>query len=72
MKVLFVCTANIVRSFMAERIFIEKLKKDKKTGIGVSSATDWQQESASSSPSLLVLLHSRHISRLWDGSRLPW
>ena len=38
MRILFVCTANIVRSFMAERILIEKLKEDKKTDIDVSSA----------------------------------
>lgn len=72
MKILFVCTANIVRSFMAERILLEKLKEDRKTGIDVSSATDLQRESAPSWPYLWVLLHSRHISHLWVGSRLPW
>ena len=37
MKILFVCTANIVRSFMAERILMERLKKENKTDIEVSS-----------------------------------
>jgi len=38
MHVLFVCTANINRSFMAEVIFKERLKKHGKQDITVSSA----------------------------------
>ena len=38
MTVLFVCTANINRSFMAERIFGGELKKHQKQNVHVSSA----------------------------------
>lgn len=38
MHILFVCTANINRSFMAEAIFKERLKKHGKQDITVSSA----------------------------------
>jgi len=37
-NVLFVCNANIVRSFMAERIFNEGLERLSKTGVSASSA----------------------------------
>ncbi|HOK07084.1 MAG TPA: hypothetical protein PK836_07030 [Syntrophales bacterium] len=38
LSILFVCTANIVRSFMAERIMREKLRKARRKDIAVSSA----------------------------------
>ncbi|MEI8172823.1 MAG: hypothetical protein WCH07_04970 [Deltaproteobacteria bacterium] len=38
MKILFVCMANIVRSFMAERVLKGKLKKAKRIDVDVFSA----------------------------------
>jgi len=38
MNILFVCTANICRSFMAERIIKKKLDEDGRSDIHVSSA----------------------------------
>ncbi|MCX5835466.1 MAG: low molecular weight phosphotyrosine protein phosphatase, partial [Deltaproteobacteria bacterium] len=38
MKILFVCMANIVRSFMAERILKGKLEKINRKDVDVSSA----------------------------------
>ena len=38
MKVLFVCNANIVRSFMAERLLRSRLKRAGLEGVDVSSA----------------------------------
>ncbi|MDD2671657.1 MAG: hypothetical protein PHW43_04535 [Syntrophales bacterium] len=37
-KILFVCAANITRSFMAERILMEQLRKSGRNDISVSSA----------------------------------
>jgi protein-tyrosine phosphatase len=37
-KILFVCSANITRSFMAERIFMEQLRKAGRNDIEASSA----------------------------------
>ena len=57
MNILFVCTANIVRSFMAERILVEKLKEDKKTGIDVSSAAVIDMHAMPADPTAVEILH---------------
>ena len=57
MNILFVCTANIVRSFMAERILIEKLRKDKKNGIDVSSAAIMDMHGMPADPTAVEILH---------------
>jgi protein-tyrosine-phosphatase len=37
-KILFICNANIVRSFMAERVLVSRLKRTGINGVKVSSA----------------------------------
>ena len=70
MKILFVCTANIVRSFMAERILVGRLEKDKKTHIQVSSAGIIDMEGAPPDSISRDILHEHkfngddHISTL--------
>ena len=56
MKILFVCTANIVRSFMAERILMERLKKENKTDIEVSSGAIIDMDGAPPDPKAVKIL----------------
>ena len=70
MKILFVCTANIVRSFMAERILMERLKQENKTDIEVSSGAIIDMDGAPPDPKAVKILlehglnSAGHISSL--------
>jgi protein-tyrosine phosphatase len=70
MRILFVCTANIVRSFMAERILIEKLKEDKKTGIDVSSAAVIDMHGIPADPTAVEILHEHGFDGAGHYSKL--
>jgi len=70
MKILFVCTANISRSFMAERILKSRLKKKNRFDIEVSSAALQDMHGSAGDPPAVVILEengydgSGHYSRL--------
>lgn len=56
MTILFVCTANINRSFMAERILSGELKKQRKTMVDPSSASLIDMQGAAADPVAARLL----------------
>jgi protein-tyrosine-phosphatase len=64
MKILFVCAANISRSFMAERILKSRLKKMMRTDVEVSSAALYDLHESAGDPPAVKLLEEKGF----DGS----
>lgn len=70
MNVLFVCTANIVRSFMAEAILKDKLKKKGRRDIAVASAALINMNGKPADPHAVKMLNEngieegRHVSTM--------
>ncbi|HUH65564.1 MAG TPA: hypothetical protein VLZ07_03950, partial [Syntrophales bacterium] len=67
---LFVCTANIVRSFMAEWILKGRLKEAKKTGIEVSSAALIDMHGMPTDPLAVEILHEHGFNGVGHASKL--
>ncbi len=69
MTILFLCTANIVRSFMAERILKGRLAKIKRRDVVVSSAGMIDMQGAAGDPTATKMLEEHgydgdfHVSR---------
>ncbi len=72
MKILFVCSANICRSFMAERILKGMLKKVNRYDVEVTSAALYDMKGAKGDKAASELLRNHgfsadnHVSRLLD------
>lgn len=62
MKILFVCTANICRSFMAEKIMNGMLAKAGRSDIEVKSASLLDMKGAQADPVSMELLKSKGFS----------
>ena len=56
MKILFVCMANIVRSFAAERMLKKALKENNRSDIEVSSAAIFDMDGESADPMAVKIL----------------
>jgi protein-tyrosine-phosphatase len=61
MDVLFVCSANIVRSFMAEAIMKKRLKEKKSGGVSVASAALIDMKGRATDPAALKILEENGI-----------
>lgn len=70
MKILFVCTANICRSFIAERIFRKIAEKNGRSDISVSSASLIDMKGAPPDPKAADLLDERGFDSRGHKSRL--
>jgi protein-tyrosine phosphatase len=61
MNILFVCSANIVRSFMAEAVMTEKLRKKGRRDIAVSSAALMDMNGQPADPLAVKILKENGI-----------
>ncbi len=62
MNILFVCTANISRSFLSERLFKHKINKNQLEGIAVKSAGVMALPGSPPDPKMVDYLNSLGIS----------
>ena len=70
MKILFICAANICRSFMAERIFRKKSEDNGRSDIEVSSASLIDMDGASADPKSVDVLKKNGFDGNGHKSRL--
>jgi len=78
MKIVFVCTANICRSFMAERIFRKKSEENGRGDIEVASASIINMEGSHADSKAVDILKEKgfdshgHRSRLLTEDIVAW
>ena len=70
MKILFVCTANISRSFMAERILKSRLKQKNRFDVEVSSAALYDMNESAGDPPAVKILEENGFEGSGHHSRL--
>ncbi len=70
MKILFVCTANISRSFMAERLLKDTLRRKKRSDVQVASAGLIDMGGAAADPPAVELLQKNGVNGAGHQSRL--
>ncbi len=70
MKILFVCTANICRSFMAERVFRKRGEENGRGDIEVSSASLFDMEGAPGDPGAVDILEEKGFNGYGHKSRM--
>ena len=78
MNILFVCTANISRSFMSEKLFKNEILKHRMNDIDVASAGVMAMSGSPADPKMVQYLDSlgifpgEHASRPLDEANMEW
>lgn len=70
MKIIFICTGNIVRSYMAERILKKKLIENNRSDIDVSSASIFNMNGESGDPKAVKILEEMGFEASGHQSKL--
>lgn len=78
MNILFVCTGNISRSFLAETLLLDEINKNHIQGINVSSAGTDACPGTQADPEMIRFLREKkislieHTSRMISGDDIDW
>ncbi|MBN2418601.1 MAG: hypothetical protein JXL81_04400 [Deltaproteobacteria bacterium] len=69
MNILFVCTGNISRSFLAKALLLNEININKKEGINVSSAGTGAYPGIAADPEMISFLNEKKIPAAGHSSR---